>query len=119
MKMRYNSGSAVDSPPYLGLPKSYGPGLASPEGVTRVCIYSRGEAAQALMRSEFDDDFRLRWFIGDVRDRARLDNTLASAMLLEADLVAARPGVNLSHAHAPVALAMAVIAFLFAALQSA
>jgi UDP-N-acetylglucosamine 4,6-dehydratase len=38
----------------------------------RICIYSRGEHTQAAMRTEFKDDSRLRWFIGDVRDQARL-----------------------------------------------
>ncbi len=38
----------------------------------RVCIYSRGEHVQAAMREEFNNDERLRWFIGDVRDRSRL-----------------------------------------------
>ena len=37
-----------------------------------VCIYSRNEYNQFLMRQEFGDDPRLRWFIGDVRDRDRL-----------------------------------------------
>ena len=37
-----------------------------------VCIYSRNEYAQFLMRQEFCDDPRLRFFIGDVRDRDRL-----------------------------------------------
>lgn len=41
-------------------------------GARRVCIYSRGEYAQATMRQEFEDDPRLRWFIGDVRDLDRL-----------------------------------------------
>jgi UDP-N-acetylglucosamine 4,6-dehydratase len=38
----------------------------------RICIYSRGELAQAAMRAEFGDDQRLRFFIGDVRDLQRL-----------------------------------------------
>lgn len=38
----------------------------------RICIYSRGEHAQATMRAELGDDERLRWFIGDVRDQERL-----------------------------------------------
>ena len=38
----------------------------------RICIYSRGEHMQAQMRDDFNDDGRLRWFIGDVRDRDRL-----------------------------------------------
>jgi len=42
------------------------------QGEARVCIFSRSEAAQAAMRAEFNDDPRLRWFIGDVRDKPRL-----------------------------------------------
>lgn len=38
----------------------------------RVCVFSRGEHAQADMRNGFGPDERLRWFIGDVRDRDRL-----------------------------------------------
>lgn len=40
-------------------------------GAERVCVYSRGEHAQALMREELHDE-RLRFFIGDVRDVGRL-----------------------------------------------
>ena len=40
-------------------------------GAERICIFSRGEHTQAEMRAECDDE-RLRWFIGDVRDRDRL-----------------------------------------------
>ena len=40
-------------------------------GSERICCFSRGEHTQAEMRAEMDDD-RLRWFIGDVRDRDRL-----------------------------------------------
>lgn len=46
------------------------------DGVQRVCIYSRGEVSQARMRSEFGDDSRLRFFVGDVRDRARLQRAM-------------------------------------------
>ncbi|KKN52504.1 hypothetical protein LCGC14_0611930 [marine sediment metagenome] len=42
------------------------------DGCQRICIFSRGEIAQAGMRDQFKDDGRLRWFIGDVRDRDRL-----------------------------------------------
>lgn len=42
------------------------------DGVGRICIYSRGEYAQHLMRKQFNDDSRIRYFIGDVRDRPRL-----------------------------------------------
>lgn len=40
--------------------------------VRRIAIYSRDELKQFHMRSEFEDDSRLRWFIGDVRDKDRL-----------------------------------------------
>lgn len=38
----------------------------------RICILSRDEHKQAEMRADFKDDERLRFFIGDVRDRDRL-----------------------------------------------
>lgn len=38
----------------------------------RICIYSRDEAKQALMRHAMNDDSRLRWFVGCVRDKERL-----------------------------------------------
>lgn len=47
-------------------------------GADRICLYSRGEYAQARMRAEFKDDPRLRWFIGDVRDRDRLEWAMES-----------------------------------------
>lgn len=40
-------------------------------GPRRVAILSRDELKQSEMRAEFTDD-RLRWFIGDIRDRDRL-----------------------------------------------
>ncbi len=42
------------------------------EGAERVCILSRSESKQAAMRREFHNDPRLRWMIGDVRDRLRV-----------------------------------------------
>ena len=43
------------------------------EDVERICIYSRGEYAQAVLREAIlDPHDNLRWFIGDVRDKARL-----------------------------------------------
>ena len=44
--------------------------------VERICIFSRGEALQAKMRSELLDHKSCRWFIGDVRDRWRLRRAL-------------------------------------------
>ena len=41
------------------------------ENIQRICVFSRDEHKQALMRSELKDG-RLRWFIGDVRDTKRL-----------------------------------------------
>jgi UDP-N-acetylglucosamine 4,6-dehydratase len=38
----------------------------------RVVVFSRDELKQYEMRRQFGDDQRLRWFIGDVRDRERL-----------------------------------------------
>ncbi len=46
------------------------------EGVKRICIYSRGEHRQAEMRRAFDNHSALRFFIGDVRDRARLETAM-------------------------------------------
>lgn len=43
------------------------------EGCYRICVYSRDEAKQASMRAALHDpEERIRWFIGDVRDQARL-----------------------------------------------
>jgi len=38
----------------------------------RICVFSRDEFKQSQMRKEFNDDSRLRWFVGDVRDCNRL-----------------------------------------------
>jgi UDP-N-acetylglucosamine 4,6-dehydratase len=40
-------------------------------GAERVCVFSRSESSQAQMRAEFNSE-RLRFFIGDVRDKDRL-----------------------------------------------
>lgn len=45
--------------------------LRDPE-VKRIVVYSRGEHAQEEMAAEINDD-RVRFFIGDVRDRHRLE----------------------------------------------
>jgi UDP-N-acetylglucosamine 4,6-dehydratase len=50
-------------------------------GAERVCVFSRGEYAQAQMRQEFDDD-RLRFFVGDVRDRDRLTRAMEGVSLV-------------------------------------
>lgn len=41
--------------------------------VRRVAIFSRDELKQHQMRLEFQNDDRLRWFLGDVRDLERLN----------------------------------------------
>lgn len=46
--------------------------LLKADGYERICILSRDELKQSQMRAALDDDARLRWFIGDVRDEARL-----------------------------------------------
>jgi UDP-N-acetylglucosamine 4,6-dehydratase len=40
--------------------------------VRRIAIFSRDELKQLHMRTEFKDDPRLRWFLGDIRDIERL-----------------------------------------------
>ena len=42
----------------------------------RLVIYSRDELKQFECRQLFDDDPRLRWFIGDIRDRQRLTRAM-------------------------------------------
>ena len=44
-------------------------------GFGRVCIFSRDEYKQAMLRQKMTDE-RLRWFLGDVRDRDRLRRAL-------------------------------------------
>lgn len=51
-------------------------------GVQRVCVFSRGEYAQALMRQEFGNDSRLRFFVGDVRDKERLTRAMDDVELV-------------------------------------
>jgi len=40
--------------------------------VRRIAIFSRDELKQQHLRAQFQDDQRLRWFLGDVRDLDRL-----------------------------------------------
>jgi UDP-N-acetylglucosamine 4,6-dehydratase len=39
---------------------------------SKIAIYSRDEVKQLQMRNQFDDDKRLRFFLGDIRDADRL-----------------------------------------------
>jgi UDP-N-acetylglucosamine 4,6-dehydratase len=44
--------------------------------IRRIAVFSRDELKQHNFRTEIGDDDRLRWFIGDVRDLARLKRAL-------------------------------------------
>ena len=46
------------------------------EDPKRVVVFSRDELKQHEVRRQFDDDSRLRWFIGDIRDRRRLERAM-------------------------------------------
>lgn len=48
------------------------------DSAERICIYSRGEYAQHQMREALGNNPKLRWFIGDVRDRDRLQRAMHS-----------------------------------------
>lgn len=50
--------------------------LLEETNVRRIAIYSRDELKQFHMRSLFNDDPRLRWFLGDIRDIERLKRAL-------------------------------------------
>ena len=49
--------------------------LCSLESIKRVCVYSRDEYKQSIMRAAIDDP-RVRYFIGDVRDFERLKRAM-------------------------------------------
>lgn len=48
----------------------------------RIAIFSRDELKQLQMRKEFDDNLRLRWFLGDIRDLERLKRALHGVELV-------------------------------------
>lgn len=48
----------------------------------RIAIFSRDELKQLQMRKEFDDNPRLRWFLGDIRDLERLKRALHGVELV-------------------------------------
>jgi UDP-N-acetylglucosamine 4,6-dehydratase len=50
--------------------------LLSDNQVRRIAIYSRDELKQSNLRQELQDDPKLRWFIGDIRDIERLKRAL-------------------------------------------
>jgi UDP-N-acetylglucosamine 4,6-dehydratase len=60
--------------------------------VRRVAVFSRDELKQQHMRVQFQDESRLRWFLGDVRDLERLkrafhnvDHVIHAAALKQVD----------------------------------
>lgn len=52
-------------------------GLLADREASRIAIFSRDEHKQFEMQHELPADSRLRWFLGDVRDAARLKRALA------------------------------------------
>jgi UDP-N-acetylglucosamine 4,6-dehydratase/5-epimerase len=50
--------------------------LLSSTKARRIAIYSRDELKQMQVRAHFEDNPRLRWFIGDIRDLNRLKRAL-------------------------------------------
>jgi UDP-N-acetylglucosamine 4,6-dehydratase len=50
--------------------------LLEKTSVRRIAIYSRDELKQHHLRNEFEDDSRLRWFLGDIRDLNRLKRAM-------------------------------------------
>ncbi|HEX4814855.1 MAG TPA: UDP-N-acetylglucosamine 4,6-dehydratase (inverting) [Nonomuraea sp.] len=67
-------------------------------GVRRLVVFSRDELKQYESRQLFGDDERLRWFIGDVRDRDRLtramhgvDHVVHAAALKQVDTAEYNP----------------------------
>lgn len=58
--------------------KAFSKRLLDEELCDRICIYSRGEHSQAAMRDEFNNDSRLRFLVGDVRDKDRLRRAFTS-----------------------------------------
>ena len=51
-------------------------------GAERVCIYSRGEFAQAQMAASSYAPERMRFFIGDVRDQGRLERAMQGVRIV-------------------------------------
>lgn len=47
-----------------------------------VCIFGRDEVKQAKMRSAFQDHENLRWFVGDIRDKSRLNRAVQGCQVV-------------------------------------
>ena len=74
------------------------PALLADPGVTRVVVYARSESRQAALAAELGAHPALRWYLGDVRDRERLERAMWScdavihaAALKRVDSVADNP----------------------------
>lgn len=72
--------------------------LLAHHDVSRLVILSRDELKQFEMRQQFGDDPRLRWFLGDIRDVARLrramhgvDHVIHAAALKQVDTAEYNP----------------------------
>ena len=50
--------------------------LVAATKIRRIAIYSRDELKQSALRTHFENNNRLRWFIGDIRDPDRLKRAL-------------------------------------------
>ena len=50
--------------------------LLAKKSVRRIAIFSRDELKQSQLREIYHNEDRLRWFLGDIRDRDRLERAL-------------------------------------------
>jgi len=46
--------------------------LLKKTNVRRIAVYSRDELKQSVLKNKYEDEPRLRWFLGDIRDLERL-----------------------------------------------
>ena len=46
--------------------------LLANKSVRRIAIFSRDELKQSQLRESYQNEDRLRWFLGDIRDLSRL-----------------------------------------------
>lgn len=65
-----------------GFGRAFAAHLLANNMAQRICIFSRGEHAQADMREKLGDDPRLRFFVGDIRDIDRLTRAMQGVDLV-------------------------------------